>query len=136
MKTIPFPHTDKDKLFAQHQEGARKDVERAFGVLQARFNIVRRPAQLWQRIAIGKIMEACVILHNMIVEDERELVTAPLDLNETSGTSFVLPPEVNIGPNICFMDVLQRNSSIRARPTHIQLKRDLVEHIWQRYGNK
>lgn len=104
--------------------------------MQARFNIVRRPAQLWQRIAIGKIMEACVILHNMIVEDERELVTAPLDLNETSGTSFVLPPEVNIGPNICFMDVLQRNSSIRARPTHIQLKRDLVEHIWQRYGNK
>jgi hypothetical protein len=32
VKTIPLPQCDKDKLFAAHQEGARKDVERAFGV--------------------------------------------------------------------------------------------------------
>ena len=35
VKTIPLPQTDKHKLFAQYQEGARKDVERAFGVLQS-----------------------------------------------------------------------------------------------------
>ena len=45
VKTIPLPQTDIDKLFARHQEGARKDVERAFGVLQSRFSIVRRPAR-------------------------------------------------------------------------------------------
>jgi len=44
MKTIPLPQTEKHKLFAKYQEGARKDVERAFGVLQSRFTIVRRPA--------------------------------------------------------------------------------------------
>ena len=27
VKTIPLPQTEKAKLFAQHQEGARKDVE-------------------------------------------------------------------------------------------------------------
>jgi hypothetical protein len=32
MKTIPLPQSDKYKLFAKFQEGARKDVERAFGV--------------------------------------------------------------------------------------------------------
>ncbi|XP_066159807.1 uncharacterized protein [Oryza sativa Japonica Group] len=32
-KTIPLPQTEKHKLYATHQEGARKDVERAFGVL-------------------------------------------------------------------------------------------------------
>jgi hypothetical protein len=48
VKTIPFPQCDKDKLFAAHQEGARKDVERAFGVLQARFAILRNPARMWR----------------------------------------------------------------------------------------
>lgn len=33
VKTIHLPQCAKDKLFAEHQEGARKDVERAFGVL-------------------------------------------------------------------------------------------------------
>ncbi len=71
MKTISLPQIEKHKLFAECQEGARKDVERAFGVLQARFNIVRRPAKKWKRKSVGKIMLACVILHNIIVEDER-----------------------------------------------------------------
>ena len=44
MKTIPLPQLEKHKLFAKFQEGARKDVERAFGVLQSWFTIVRRPA--------------------------------------------------------------------------------------------
>ncbi|KAM0902976.1 hypothetical protein ACQ4PT_018954 [Festuca glaucescens] len=122
VKTIALPQTEKHKLFARHQEGARKDVERAFGVLQARFNIVRRPARFWKRASVDKVMEACVILHNMIVEDEGEMINIHLDLNENPGTSFALPPEVNCGPNICFADVLQRNSAIRARPTHKQLK--------------
>jgi hypothetical protein len=33
MKTISLPQTNKQKLFAKFQEGVRKDVERAFGVL-------------------------------------------------------------------------------------------------------
>ncbi|KAL6875691.1 hypothetical protein ACP4OV_013204 [Aristida adscensionis] len=135
VKTVPLPQLEKDKLFAKYQEGARKDVERAFGVLQSRFNIVRRPARLWKRVSIAKIMEACVILHNMIVEDG-DMVSSPLDLNEKPRSCFVLPPEVNNRPNIPFQEVLQRNSDIRARPTHQQLKRDLIQHIWRNYRNK
>ena len=44
VKTIPLPQGAKTKLFAERQESVRKDVERAFGVLQARFAIIRGPA--------------------------------------------------------------------------------------------
>ena len=43
VKTIPLPQGQKKKLFAERQESVRKDVERAFGVLQARFAIVVVP---------------------------------------------------------------------------------------------
>ncbi|XP_012700993.1 uncharacterized protein LOC105913482 [Setaria italica] len=138
VKTISSPQTDKDKLYAKMQEGARKDVECAFGVLQSRFDIVRRPARLWKQMDVINIMQACVILHNMIVEDEKELVRVPLDVNENASATIVLPPEVRTSndPNPCFTEVLRRNSAIQARPTHRQLKKDLVEHMWQRYGNR
>ena len=72
IQSIPIPQGPKAVLFAQHQEAVRKDVERAFGVLQARFAIVKNPALFWDKVKIGKIMRACIILHNMIVEDERD----------------------------------------------------------------
>ncbi|XP_057451992.1 uncharacterized protein LOC130743780 [Lotus japonicus] len=40
VKTIPMPQGEKKQKFAKRQEAARKDVERAFGVLQSRFAIV------------------------------------------------------------------------------------------------
>ena len=47
VKTIPRPLGAKRKLFAKAQETYKKDVECAFGVLQARFAIVREPAWLF-----------------------------------------------------------------------------------------
>ncbi|XP_021737189.1 uncharacterized protein LOC110703711 [Chenopodium quinoa] len=40
---IKLPQTSKQRLFTRKQESYRKDVERAFGVLQARFAIIRQP---------------------------------------------------------------------------------------------
>ncbi|XP_042006390.1 uncharacterized protein LOC121755167 [Salvia splendens] len=72
VKSITYPQTQKHKLFAQHQESIRKDVERVCGVLQARFAFLRRPCLVWDKILMGKIMMACIIMHNMTVEDERD----------------------------------------------------------------
>ena len=48
VKSIRQPLDMKSKHFARAQEGARKDIERAFGVLQARWAVVRGPAYGWK----------------------------------------------------------------------------------------
>jgi len=136
VKSIKAPQVEKHKLYALNQEGCRKDIERAFGVLQSRFNIVRRPSRLWKRKSIGRIMKACVILHNMIVEDEKEMVKFPIDLNEQGGSSIALPPEVQKGGGPIFCEILRRRADIHHQPTHKQLKQDLIEHIWQKFPNR
>ncbi|RWR72971.1 putative nuclease HARBI1 [Cinnamomum micranthum f. kanehirae] len=67
VKTIPCPNGPKATNFAAAQESARKDVERAFAVLQARFSIVRGPARFWDRQTLQHIMKACIIMHNLII---------------------------------------------------------------------
>ena len=71
VKTIPAPQDRKRQHFASAQEAGRKDVERAFRVLQARFAIMRRHAHFFHLETLKDIMKACIILHNIIVEDER-----------------------------------------------------------------
>ncbi|XP_057473223.1 uncharacterized protein LOC130761694 [Actinidia eriantha] len=46
VQTIRVPTCEKERYFVKKQESYRKDVERAFGVLQARFAIVRGAARL------------------------------------------------------------------------------------------
>lgn len=60
VKTIHLPQCDKDKLFSERQEGARKDIERAFGVLEACFAILQSLACMWQVESLAEIMQ-----HNM-----------------------------------------------------------------------
>uniref|UniRef100_A0A0D3E0K5 DDE Tnp4 domain-containing protein n=1 Tax=Brassica oleracea var. oleracea TaxID=109376 RepID=A0A0D3E0K5_BRAOL len=81
IQSITLPQTPQQELFAKVQETTRKDVERAFGVLQARFAIVRNPVKTLDKEKIWKIMRACIIQHNMIVEDERDGYTR-IDISE------------------------------------------------------
>lgn len=66
------PIDKKSKYYAKLQEAIRKDVERAFGILQARFSIVANPSRLMDLKDMAKILRCCIILHNMIVDDERD----------------------------------------------------------------
>ncbi|XP_057719886.1 uncharacterized protein LOC130934320 [Arachis stenosperma] len=124
---------EKRKLFAQYQEGQRKDVERAFGVLQARFAIIRGPACFWEKKKLANIMRACIILHNMIVEDERDTYAGNfaqgLEYDDVeNGLSQPQLGEEDFAP---YHQFLQRNAQLRNRQQHRQLKEDLIEHIWQ-----
>ena len=131
VKTIPNPVGEKRKRFAQEQESARKDVERAFGVLQSRWGIVRYPANTWSTQKLWEVMTACVIMHNMIVEDER-----PERLYD-QGFQFqgenVVPEH---GVAATFEQFTQFHEDMRDWETHVQLQNDLVEHMWTHVGNQ
>jgi hypothetical protein len=71
MKPIPDPQGVARKHYAMLQESCSEDVERAFGVLQKRFAFVRNPARSWKTERLNQIMKTCIILHNMIVEEQR-----------------------------------------------------------------
>ena len=135
VKTIPMPQGEKRRLFSQRQEAARMDVERAFGVLQSRFGIVRGPARAWHMDTLKNIIYACVILHNMIVEDERHTY-ANFDLSYDQTGSVIPPVEIYHGLHSDFQTYIQRRSDLRQRHTHRQLQADLVEHIWERFGHE
>ncbi|XP_018467308.2 uncharacterized protein LOC108837596 [Raphanus sativus] len=145
IQSIPLPQSPQAVLFAQRQEAVRKDVERAFGVLQARFAIVKNPALFWDKVKVGKIMKACIILHNMIVENERDDVVwvnerggyirydisgfqdgegSHVDLNFSTNTDSMIP------------DMIPTETTIRDIQMHQQLKDDLVQHIWHKFGHE
>jgi len=64
-------HKEKKRQhFSKMQEGARKYVEHCFWVLQTRFAIIQNLNKKWDMATIKSIFIGCVILHNLIIEDE------------------------------------------------------------------
>jgi hypothetical protein len=132
MKTISAPQGAKNKHFATIQKSTIKDVEHAFGVLQARFAMVRQPARMFKLPELKEIMTACIILHNMIVEDERDEQDM-LDFNYEQLDEN--PPEpLSHDQTDDFREFIQNHIRIRDRETHSQLQSDLIEHLWQLHG--
>lgn len=133
VKTIPSPQGNKRNFFATAQESARKDVERAFGVLQARFAIIRGPSRFWDVESMKYIMTACIILHNMIIEDERDINHADFNYDAVAET-----PTITLSSNRTseVMEFIKVHQKIRDKQSHIQLQNDLVEHLWQKHGRE
>ena len=114
VQTIHNPQGPKKVLFAQKQESCRKDVERAFGVLQSRWAIVKGPARFWDKRVLHDIMTTCIIMHNMIIEDERDL-TAPIrDFNPAPALSV----ELVTNESTRFEDFLARHRKIKDKSAH------------------
>jgi len=62
-------------------------VERALGILQAQFAIICGLARHLEKGELGMIMKACVILHNMIFEDEHDTYGLSYDYEHVDGTT-------------------------------------------------
>ncbi|GJZ92986.1 ALP1-like protein [Tanacetum coccineum] len=68
-------HDHKRILYKTKHEAARKDVERAFGVLKQKWKLIKYPARGMSRKRLSDVMYTCIILHNMITHDNGETIS-------------------------------------------------------------
>jgi hypothetical protein len=71
----------------------------------------------------------------MIIEDEKDIEQVPFDLNEEGSIYIVEEATITHGENPEMKDVLNRNTAIHDRQVYKQLQSDLIDHIWQKFGN-
>jgi hypothetical protein len=128
VQTIHEPEDEKKAHYAKRQEAVHKDVERAFGVLQQRWAIIANPARHWNLETITNIMMCCIVLHNMILDDERGL-----DLEQLFDGNFVLPPRQH---NLTFHELREGTRQIEDIRAYFSLRNALIEHLWQLRGEE
>jgi hypothetical protein len=66
VKTLQEPVGRRVCRYAVWQESARKDIERAFGVLQRKFHVLVGKIELWYVSNIASVVKCCLCLHNMM----------------------------------------------------------------------
>ncbi|XP_071739086.1 uncharacterized protein [Rutidosis leptorrhynchoides] len=112
----------KRTYFSMKQAGARKDVERTFGILQGRWHILQQPVRAYEVVIMRRLMYTCIILHNIIVKDngyniaDNELMYEPV--HNMQRTWIDRCDAYN-----------RRNKELRDREVHEELRHDLVEHF-------
>jgi len=131
VQTIRQPCGRKKQYFAMRQESCIKEVEHAFGVLQERFAIVAGPSRFWRKDVSKDIMTTCIIMHNMIIEDERDL-SVPIEVNRETPQLGV---ELEENDDTRFQEFFTRYRKIRDRDAHIALRNALIDHLWEGYSN-
>lgn len=131
-RSIADPNNEKRRLYAKVQEAVRKDIERAFGVLQQRFRIIALPCKLWSSSAMGDVMLTCIILHNMIIEDELGDSTCDIDYLYEDGWVSPAPP---MPCTTCpVTNIIQELKAMEDEDLHYELRNDLIESIWKAFG--
>jgi hypothetical protein len=115
------------------QEAYRKDVEQAFGVLQACYATIKHPGCLWQQSELASIMKPVIILHNMKIEDEKETeYQNDFDYHQVPCTQASVLTKPNADTS--FDAFLNHYQAIRDIHGHNCLKADLIEHLWKKLG--
>ena len=80
----------------------------------------------WDLETISNIMIACIIMHNMIIEDERGLrleAFQDLDVGERSSR-----------PHLSFREMQIRTRELKSLDHHYALRNDLIDHLWRLKG--
>ncbi|XP_021830062.1 uncharacterized protein LOC110770271 [Prunus avium] len=140
VKTILNPQSKREKSFDAFQEGYRKDVERCFGILQARWAIIRGAAWMLDEEVLRSIMMTYIILRNMIVEDEYDYDALEVFEPDPMNTALTRIYERPMGPNGKPMEHEPlihdgHYHEMQSSYVHERCQVDLIEHLWEIKGN-
>lgn len=138
-KPHPDARTPKERWYNAAHASARKGVERVFGVLDGQFEILKRPARLAHLFELSDVVHACVILHNMIVEERGYEGTAKFRIEEnmrqtvpTSIESVQRRAHCSYEQAQLWRDMLDPLESI---DDHVKLQGALMQNIWNAHGD-
>jgi hypothetical protein len=129
IKGVSVPQQEKHRFFSMKQASVSKDVKCAFSLLKKRFNILVIPDRSYSQCTLGLIMRACMILHNMIINDERD---GGYDDNYHTIT-FVIAPPINYESPTSLTSILQRKVHLSSGLMVLNLQSDLIEHVWNKF---
>jgi Plant transposon protein len=145
IKTIRNALSPKEKRSASAQEGVRKDVDRAFAALVARWHILKQPCRLASRDEMANVMIACILMNKMIVETGRdnyesgiyEAAESAADAADVDSFTFVWQDRASLEPGAAehvqawAKKVAARYAEFTIRDAHASLMMNLIAH---RYG--
>ena len=124
--------TEEEKLFCMQQESVRKDVERVFAVLQCKFQVLHRAFRGWDIGDITDIVEACIIIHNMIVENNVGEILLDDNNDNINVNQQMVSTIFNHNVNATRNDKIQAiENAIECVNRNNDLKIDLMEHIFE-----
>jgi len=113
-----MPQGEKIKLFAKCQESTRKDLEGAFSVIKSQFAIICGSSYDWLINTMENIILTCLILHNMIVEDEWDTYNGNIDVDYDHVDKDISNVQVSFGVPHDFVIYLQIRRYIHIRGIH------------------
>ncbi|KAL8542891.1 hypothetical protein ACS0TY_003684 [Phlomoides rotata] len=93
--------------------------------------MIRGPRCFWYQSNLKDIMYTCIILHNMIIEDEGDTTFNWSEEPDDNNTIL----EIFQGPVRGFTEYSKRRVALHDKEMHQQLRSDLIEHVWARYQN-
>lgn len=115
-KTIPIARP------FERQESTRIDVERAFEVLQSRFILIWDTSHVGHVNTTKEIMYTCIIIYNMIVEDEWHMFNNNFDYDHLDNN--IIAAEVSNKPHP-FLTYFKRRAYIHEEKNNHQLQANL-----------
>jgi hypothetical protein len=140
-KPISSPTTETQKHYTTCQEAVRKDAERIFGVLTARFKFLEVALRGWDLSVTSVIVDCLIIMNNMIVEERREnykdqpyswenLVDEDIVEDLVNLNQVAEPVELNLPPFGTIARFCVDYGNLADFYEHCRLRKNLTEHLW------